>query len=181
VTYTIGPSSSGNPFTPPTYATLSFASATDLQVGQAVQVVVAGTITSSSSGGPVGKSDITFTASSIALVPSQLTGTVASLPASGGMSFTLATLQGYFVPPSPSANPGGTPPWGPVIITADATGNTTFSNFPTTDNLAGLAINDVISMDCWVFSTPTSGGAATPITVVPDTVRYRGTIGDAWF
>jgi hypothetical protein len=153
---------------------LTFAGSTNLQVGQTVLVVVAGNVTNTSgsggsNSGPVGPPDVTFTASSITLEPSQITGTVASVPATGSLDFTLATMPGYFVPPSPSANPGGPPPWAPLIITVDTTGSTTFTNF-TTNTLAGLAVNDVISLHCWVFATPTG---ATNITVAADAIVDR--------
>jgi hypothetical protein len=175
VTYTVNWGS----FTPPTGVALNFGSASNLQVGQTVLVVVEGTVTSSpgsSSGGsgsngpaPVGPPDVSFTASSITLEPSQITGTVASVPAQGSLNFTLATMPNYFVPPSPNANPGGPPPMAPVIITVETTGSTTFTNF-TTNSLAGLAINDVISVHGWVFHTPTG---TTTITVAADAIVDR--------
>jgi hypothetical protein len=181
VTYTVD----WNGFTPPTGVALSFASTTDLQVGQQVQVAVNGTVTNTGSSGgsggsggtggpsgpggptPVGPGSASFVTNAITLEPSQITGTVASAPTSS-LSFTLATLAKYFVPPSPSSNPGGAPPWAPVIITVQTTGATTFTN--STTGLAGLAVNDVVSVDGWVFSTP-SGATAT--TVVADQVVLR--------
>ena len=158
----------GFTFTAPSGVTLSFASASDLQVGQQVLVVVQGTVNTSgaavsSAFGPPG---VTFTASDITLETSQITGTVASVPTSSG-SFTLATFPVFFVPPS--ATPGSPPSWAPVIITVQtsANGATTLTNF---SSLSTLAVNNVVSVDGWVFSTPPPTGA---ITVAADQVILR--------
>jgi hypothetical protein len=162
-------------FTAPTGVTLNFAAATDLQVGQELQVVVQGNITTPSSSGatsmngptPFGSASVSFTASSISLEPSQITGSVASLPAQGSLSFTMATMPCFFVPPA--ATWGTVPRPSPYIFTVQTTGSTTFTNF-TTDSLAGVAVNDVISVHGWIFATPTG---ATPVTMAADTVLYR--------
>jgi hypothetical protein len=151
---------------------LSFGSASDLQVGQEVLVVVQGTVNTTAGSGsssgftPVGPAAISFTASSITLEPSQITGTVASQP-NTSLSFTLATMPALFVPPS--ATPGGAPPWAPVIITVQTTTTTTFTNL-TPDSLSGLSVNDVVSVKGWVFSTP----SANPnVTVLAEAVVGR--------
>jgi hypothetical protein len=152
-------------FTPP--SGLSFASVADLQVGQQVQVVVQGTVnTTSGSGGssPLGPAGASFTTNSITLEPSQITGTVAGVSASS-LSFTLATMAAFFVPPS--ATPGGTPPWSPVVITVQTYADTTLTNFT---SLSGLAVNDLVSVDGWVFATPTG---ATSTTVAAGQVVLR--------
>jgi hypothetical protein len=153
---------------------LTFASASDLQVGQTVLVVVQGTVsqpaassTSSSNAHTLfGSPDVSFTASTITLEPTQITGTVASVTASS-LEFTLATLPIFYVPPS--ATPGAMPSFAPVIITVQTTSATTFTNF-TTDTIGGLAVNDVVSLHGWVFSTPSG---ATNVTVAADTVVDR--------
>jgi Domain of unknown function (DUF5666) len=155
-------------------AGLSFASAADLQVGQEVRVVVEGSVTTtadstmSNTAGftPVGPAAIGFTTNSIALEPSQITGTVATVDASS-LSFTLATFPAYFLPPSPIAS--SSPILGPIIITVQTTAATTFVSF-TTNNLSGLAVNDLVSLHGWVFATPS---AATKITVAADKVLAR--------
>jgi hypothetical protein len=114
---------------------------------------------------PVGPPNMSFTASSVTLEPSQITGTVASVTASS-LSFTLSTMPVFFVPPSPSASPGATPALAPVTITVQTTGATTYSNF-TPDSIAGLAANDVVSVHGWVFST------STGVTVAADSVLNR--------
>jgi len=153
---------------------LTFASASDLQVGQNVLVVVQGTVNQMTGSGtsgwngptPFGSPDVSFTASSITLEPSQITGTVAGVNASA-LSFTLATLPRYFVPPS--ATRGATPAWAPIIITVQTSADTTFTNF-TTNSISGLAVNNVVSIHGWVFSTPTG---VTNVTVAADKVINR--------
>jgi tellurite resistance-related uncharacterized protein len=148
-------------------STFTFASTSDLQVGQEVHVVVQGSVTTDSGGSggstPVGPGEVTFSTNSITLEPSQIIGTVAAVD-DNALSFTLATLPAFFVPPS--ATPGGAPPWAPVVITVQTTSATTFSNF-TNDTIAGVAVCDVVSAHGWVFATP-SGATAT--TVVADQV-----------
>ena len=166
---------------------LTFASISDLQVGQKVLVVVQGTVTPAASSGmsgsgmsnsggsgmggwdshdPFGSPDVTFTASSITLEASQIIGTVAGVNASA-LSFTLATKPVFFVPWSSTA--GAMPPWAPVIITIQTTSATTFTNF-TTNSISGLAVNDVVSIHGWVFSTPK---ASPTVTVAADKVVDR--------
>jgi hypothetical protein len=172
VTYAVDSGS----FVIPSSLGLTFASASNLQVGQTVRVVVQGTVGQSSSNGfgqgnsqfagPVGPPDVSFTASSITLEPSQIIGTVASLPATGSLSFTLATMPVFMIPPSAA---GARPAWVPVVITIDTTSATTFTNFAT-NSLSGLAVNDVVSIHGWVFSTPSG---VTNVTVAADAVVDR--------
>ena len=155
---------------------LTFASASDLQVGQQVQVVVLGTVppmsgsgsNTASTPGPVGPPDVLFTASSVTLEPSQITGTVAGTNA-GALSFTLATLPVCFVPPAATAN--GAPNFGlPFIVTIQTTAATTFANVT---GIADLKANDYVSVGGWVFSTPSG---ATKITIAAKAVVERGVI-----
>jgi hypothetical protein len=153
---------------------LTFASASDLEVGQDVLVEVPTSVTTSAATGlstfaqstPFGRGGVSFTTNSISLEPSQITGTVAAIDA-GSLSFSLATLPRFFVPPS--ATPGGAPPWAPVIITVQTSGDTTFTNFTTSD-ITGLAVNNVVSVHGWVFSTPSG---TTTTTVAADSVLLR--------
>jgi hypothetical protein len=170
-TYAIDSGSFTLPIPPTTY-TLSFASASDLIVGQEVSVVVQGSVTTASGSGSsspwAGPAPITFTASSITLEPSQITGSVAQVNAPQ-LTFTLSTLPNFFVPPAATA--GAPPIWVPVNITVLTTGATTF--LPTTltpDSISGLAVNDVASVGGWVFSTPTG---TTTITLAAETVLDR--------
>jgi hypothetical protein len=153
---------------------LSFASASDLQVGQEVMITVQGSVSTGTNSGtsdstgpaPFGPPSVTFTASSIELERSQIVGTVAAV-SSGTLSFTLSTLPVFFVPPSPI--PGFPPGWVPVEITVQTTAATTFVNF-STDNFSSLAVNDVVSVSGWVFSTPKG---ATATTVAAENVQLR--------
>jgi len=167
---------------------LTFAAMSDLQVGQNVLVAVQGTVTSnpnSSTGGsgssgsggsgwwggwngpwPVGPPNVAFTASSITLETSQITGTVAGINGSG-LNFTLAIQPVFFVPWSMARDTA--PPWAPVIVTVQTTSATTFPNL-TNNSLSGLAVNDVVSVQGWVFSTPQ---ASPTVTVAADTVVNR--------
>jgi hypothetical protein len=159
---------------------LTFASASDLQVGQEVKVVVSGNVTQETATSTVmepnapvlaGPSWVAFTAQSITLEPSQITGTVASAPAQGSFNFTLATMPGYFVPPVAAA--GGTPGFAIVIISVDTTMATTFAGTTpsgTLTGLTGLQVNDVISLHGWVFAT----ASPTKITLAADKIVGRG-------
>ncbi len=147
---------------------LSFASTSDLMVGQDVFVAVQGSLsnTSASSSPWMGPGPITFTTNSITLGQSQITGSVAAVNASA-LSFTLSTLPAFFIPPAPNAT--SMPSWVPVNITVQTTAATTFTNF-TTDNISGLAVNNVVSVGGWVFSTPSG---ATAVTVAGSQVMLR--------
>jgi hypothetical protein len=134
---------------------LTFASIANLMVGQEVSVaVVPGSLTttggSTSSGAIGGPVAATFTASSITLEPSQITGSVNSaLPINvSGLSFVLSTYPNYFVPPSATAATPPTPM--PVNLTVQATSATTFTNL-TPDSISGLAAGDVVSVKGWLF------------------------------
>ncbi|MGD0840452.1 MAG: DUF4382 domain-containing protein [Candidatus Acidiferrales bacterium] len=149
---------------------LTFTSASSLAVGQLVSVVVNGSITTTGgSGGATpfaGPAAIGFSANSITLEPSQITGTIAGINA-GQLSFALATLPIFFVPPA--ANATSAPPWEPVIITVQTTSATAYSGF-TPENISGLYVNDYISVKGWVFSTPTG---TTSITVAGESLLER--------
>ncbi|MGD0007209.1 MAG: DUF5666 domain-containing protein [Terriglobia bacterium] len=175
VTYTVDSGS----FTIP--GGLSFATYTDLVVGQEVSVVVVpGSLTTASGSGSstpwAGPAATTFTTNSITLEPSQITGSVPVLDASA-LSFWLSTNPNYFIPPAtPLAGP---PTPAPVNITVQTTSGTTFTNF-TPDSISGLAVNDVVSVGGWLFSsgvipfvcTPTYG-CVPATTIVAESVVGR--------
>ena len=160
---------------------LSFATYTDLVVGQEVSVVVVpGSLTTASGSGSstpwAGPAATTFTTNSITLEPSQITGSVPVLDASA-LSFWLSTNPNYFIPPAtPLAGP---PTPAPVNITVQTTSGTTFTNF-TPDSISGLAVNDVVSVGGWLFSsgvipfvcTPTYG-CVPATTIVAESVVGR--------
>jgi hypothetical protein len=130
---------------------LSFAGASDLFVGQQVLVVaVPGSLTTTSASGSstpwAGPAATTFTASSITLEPSQITGSVTEIIAGG--FFTLSTYPDYFLPTYQSSPIS----WYPasVAVTVQTNSETAFTNF-TPDSISGLAVNDVVSVEGWVF------------------------------
>ena len=141
---------------------LSFASASDLLLGQAVQVdVVTGTLSNSNSAGNglLGfSSSVSFTTDSVELEPSQITGLITTINSS---SFTLTTLPNFFAH-WPNSN------WAPMQITVQTTSQTTFQGF-SPDNFSGLTTG-LASVRGWLFSTPSG---ATPSTQVAETVRAR--------
>jgi hypothetical protein len=149
---------------------LSFASSTDLVVGQQVSVVVQGLVATGSgtdmSTPFLDPAAISLDTNSITLEPSQVTGSVAAVDASA-LSFTLSTLPVSFVPPA--ATPGGLPTLVPVNITVQTTSATTFTNF-TPDSISGLSVNDVVSVGGWIFSTPSG---VTAVTQAADAVVGR--------
>jgi len=141
-------------FTPPSWMTLSFASASDLQVGQEVLVFVEGSVTTSNGSGtsastPVGPAPLAFTTNFITLEPSQITGTVEAVDANS-QSFTLQTLPAFFVPPS--ASPGAPPTLNPVQILIATTTQTNYEGL-TPDDFSGVAVNDVVSVAGWLFKS----------------------------
>lgn len=131
-----------NGFTIPSGYT--FASSSDLAVGQTVQVTVAsGSLqpptapTSLGGWGPPAK--LSFTASNLQLEPSQLTGTVSAVSSSG---FTF----GYtWSPCVPMCNVLGL-----ASFNVETTSQTTYQGF-TPDDLSGVAVNDVVSVNGWLF------------------------------
>ena len=144
-------------------AGLSFASASDLLVGQNVQVdVVSGTLSNSSGKGPWAPPSVSFTTNSVELEPSQITGTITATNSTES-SFTIATFPNFFAPWSNSN-------WMPTQITVDTTAQTTYQNL-SSDSFSGLTANSVVSVQGWLFSTPSG---ATPSTQVAETVLGRG-------
>jgi hypothetical protein len=135
-----------NGFTIPSGFT--FASSSDLTVGQTVQVnVVAGSLTTpTGSGNPGGwgsPQSLSFTASSVQLEPSQLTGTVSAIGSSG---FTLE----YSILPCAFCSAIAL-----ESFNVESTSQTTYQGF-TPDDLSGVAVNDVVSVNGWLFPPPLS-------------------------
>jgi hypothetical protein len=132
---------------------LTFGSASDLRVGQAVSVVATGTVSTATVSGNstawIGPGTITFTTNGITLETSQITGPILAIN-QGAMSFTLGTLPFFFVP---AATTGGTPTLISVGITVQTTTQTTYLNL-TPDSFTGLQANDVVSVKGWLFPTP---------------------------
>ena len=159
-----------NGFTLP--AGLTFTSPTNLTVGQNVQVVVeAGTLGSASTpavspgmwGPPPG---ITFTTNSVELEPSQVTATITAIDASAD-SFSLGFNFAFFpwVPPSAAMV---------TLFNVETASQTTYDGF-TTDSFSGLAQNDVVSVNGWVFPPASAGG--TPQLAAQNVVLHA----NGWF
>ena len=141
---------------------LSFASATDLLVGQDVEVdVVAGSLTASSNTPHWAPPEVSFTTDSIELEPSQITGTITAIGSSGS-SFTLMTFANFF----PAWSTGN---WMPAQITVDTTSQTTYMGL-NPDSFSGLNVNSIVSVRGWLFSTPSG---ATSSTLVGEDVLGR--------
>jgi len=144
---------------------LSFTNASELLVGQEVQVnVVAGSLANSTSSGPWAPRSVSFTTDTIELQPSQITGAVTATDASAA-SFTITTFPNFFASWS---NPSGMG-WTPTTVTVDTTSQTAYQGL-STDSFSGLTMNSVVSVRGWLFSTPS---AATPSTQVAETVLAR--------
>jgi hypothetical protein len=141
---------------------LSFASATDLLMGQKVQVdVVQGSLSAPNDSHKWEPPAVSFTTDSIELEPSQITGTVTAI-GSNGSSFTVTTMPDFFMAWS-NHN------WMPEQITVDTTSQTTYFNL-NPDNFMGLSTNNLVSVQGWLFNTPSG---ATPSTQVAKTVVGR--------
>jgi len=141
---------------------LSFASASDLLMGQDVQVdVVAGSLSTASNTPNWAPPAVSFTTDTIELEPSQITGTITAI-GSSGTSFTMTTFPSFF-PLWTSGN------WMPAQITVDTTSQTTFMGL-NPDSFSGLTTNSLVSVRGWLFSTPSG---ATPSTIVGETVLGR--------
>jgi hypothetical protein len=155
-------------FTPPSGVALSFGSASDLQVGQEVLVFVQGSVTTSSGSGtsgatgssPVGPATLSFTTNFISLEPTQITGQISNINA-GALNFTISTFPNFFIP---TEEPWGTPTLLSTYITVDTTAQTTYQGL-SQDNLSGLAVNDLVSVEAWLF--PYSGPTALVMCVTP--------------
>lgn len=149
-TYTID----NNGFTVP--SGLSFTGTADVTVGQNLQlVVVPGTLTSS--GGAPGSglggfpSSLSFTASTVELEPSQMTGAMSATDSST-TSFTLGVAAPFFAP-----WPLSTAISSYSVLTTSQTAYTGLNP----DNFNGLASNDFISVNGWLFPPVTSAGGPT--------------------
>lgn len=144
----------------------AFATSNDLTVGQTIQVTVTpGSLTSTGTGPSAGvwgpPASVAFTASAIALEPSQATGTITALD-SGTTSFTLGAAGAPFFAPWPLPNATG------FSFNVATTGQTTYTGF-SPDSFSGLATNDFVSVNGWLFA-PTTG--TTP-NIVSQSVLMR--------
>jgi hypothetical protein len=159
VTYSVDSGS----FTMPSVSTMgTFSNGGNLLAGQEVTVTPNGSVsTSTSSGSNWGLPTLTFTANSIALEPSQITGQITSVDASTS-SFQISPMVNFFM--SHLGNSPGS--WNPVALSVYATAQTTYEGL-SQDSFSGLAVNNFVSVQGWLF--PYTG--ATP-TCVPCAVTY---------
>ncbi|MGD1107258.1 MAG: DUF4382 domain-containing protein [Terracidiphilus sp.] len=145
---------------------LTFTGASNLTVGQTVQVTVTpGTLTNTGAGpGPSAwgpPPSISFTASAVELEPSQLTGAITAIDSST-RSFTLGVGPGPFFAPWPLPNATG------FSFNVLTTGQTAYTGF-NPDSFSGLATNDFVSVNGWLFPPATTG----PPTIVAQSVILR--------
>jgi hypothetical protein len=140
----------------------SFGGTSELAFAQEVTVdVVSGTLSSTTSGSS-GLSSFSFTTDRVTLEPTQFTSKITSVAASGS-SFTIVGPS-YCVPSGCSS---------PAQVTIETTSETTFEGL-TPENFSGLTVNGLVSVQGWLFSTPTRG---TPSTLVAKTVIGRSADG----
>jgi hypothetical protein len=168
-------SGSGSNITPTTFSIdndgftipsgLTFAQS-NLTVGQTVKATITpGTLTNTGStpapgvfGPPI---SVAFTASALELEPSQLTGTITAINSST-TSFTLGAGGGPFFAPWPTTSPNAV---SFNVLTSGQTGYTGFNP----DSFSGLATNDFVSVNGWLFPPATTG----PPTIVAQSVLMR--------
>jgi hypothetical protein len=152
---------------------LTFASNNDLAVGQTVTAtMVTGSLQTGPVSGPVTQNGwgppvhLSFTASSLALEPSQITGTIASV---GTGSFTLNSFPVFFVGPTAVGQP--------LQSIVETTSQTTYTGF-TPDDFSGLADNDLVSVNGWLF--PQNGvldpAIGPPIVVAKTVTSHPGAL-----
>ena len=143
-----------NGFTVP--SGLSFTSASNLTVGQNVTVTVEpGSLNNHGTDGPWvwgPPGSISFIASAVELEPSQITGTVTATDSST-TSFTLS-FGGPFFAPWPMVSPNA------VSFNVMTTGQTSYTGF-NPNSFSGLATNDFVSVNGWLFPPAKSGGTPT--------------------
>ncbi len=144
----------------------TFNGGANFAVGQNVQVTVTpGTLTTTGAGPASGiwspPASVAFTASAIELEPSQVTGTITEID-SGTTSFTLGAAGALFFAPWPLPNPTA------FSFNALTTGQTSYTGF-NPDSFSGLATNDLVSVNGWLFPPATTG----PPTIVTQSVLMR--------
>jgi len=158
-----------NSFTIP--SGLTFTGTADVMVGQNVQVVLTpGTLSSTSGhdwGGWGPARTLSFTASSVALEPSQITGMISALDSSG-QSFTLGLNLGPWFAAWPMAAATT------VSFDVETTSQTTYQGF-SSDSYSGLDTQDVVSVSGWLFPPASSGDS--PQIAAQSVVQHAG----GWF
>jgi Domain of unknown function (DUF4382) len=140
---------------------LAFAGVDNLWVGQTVKVNVdSGSVTGPGGGGGQGgwgpPPSISFTTNNVELEPGQITGIITALASPD------FTLQYSVWPPCP---PGAPCPTYVGLISTDiqTTSQTTYTGFET-DSFSGLAVNNLVSVNGWLFA---NNGALDPAVSPP--------------
>ncbi|MGC8548502.1 MAG: hypothetical protein ACP5M4_02270 [Acidobacteriaceae bacterium] len=137
-------------------AGLSFSNGDDFMVGQNIRVnIISGSLTTLTGQPPSSTwsapQSVSFQTNAVALRPSQFTATIATLNSSA-QSFTFSGSTGaIFLPWTPSYLNASS-------ATVIATAQTTYQG---ADTFSGLANNDVVSVNGWLFPLTTNGNAPT--------------------
>ena len=154
VTYSVDSGS----FTMPSVPTMgTFTNAGGLLAGQEVTVSAAGSVTTApGSGATWGLPTLSFTASSIALEPGQITGIITGVGASSS-SFVISPVASFFlnylnIPRSLS---------NPIDLSVYATSQTTYDGL-NPDSFSGLAANNLVSVQGWLFQYTGANPACVP-------------------
>ena len=140
---------------------LVFTGTADVAVGQTVTVdVVPGSLSNGAGSGPSAQGwgpphTLSFTSDSVELEPSQLSGMVTALDA-GASSFTLGFGGGPWFAPWPMAA-AATANANALSFNVLTTSQTTYQGF-TTNSFDGLATQDFVSVNGWLFPAGTTGG-----------------------
>ncbi|MGA2569380.1 MAG: DUF4382 domain-containing protein [Terracidiphilus sp.] len=137
---------------------LGFTGASNLAVGQNVKATIQSGTLSTTGSGPAPNAwgpppSVTFTASAVALEPSQMTGTVSGTDSST-TSFTLGVGGGSFFCPWPMASTNAS------SFDVVTTSQTTYKGF-NPESFNGLAKGDFVSVNGWLFPPAASGGSPT--------------------
>jgi hypothetical protein len=145
---------------------LSFKGTADVIVGQNVTVTVVPGSLSNTGGAPPSSAwapprSIAFTASAVELEPSQMTGLITATDSST-TSFTLGVGGGPFFAPWPM-------PAAVSMFNVNTTSQTTYTGF-NPDSFSGIAKGELVSVNGWLFASPTSG---KPPTIAAQSVVQR--------
>jgi hypothetical protein len=138
-----------------------FTGVSNLAVGQELQVnVVSGTLEgpggSGGSGGWGPPPSLSFTTNTVQLEPGQVTGTITSL-SSPAFALQIPTYPNCFAV---------CPAWIALIpVETETTSQTTYQGF-NTDSFSGLAVNDTVSVNGWLFEA--DNGLTDPAVVAPE-------------
>ncbi|MGO9520171.1 MAG: DUF4382 domain-containing protein [Candidatus Korobacteraceae bacterium] len=148
----------------------TFAGGANFALGQTVRVTITpGTLTSTGAGPASGvwgpPASVSFTASAIELEPSQVTGTITAID-SGTTSFSLGAAGAPFFAPWPLPNATG------FSFNVLTTGQTSYTGF-NPDSFNGLATNDFVSVNGWLFA-PSTG--TTPNIVAQSVLMRPGPV-----